>query len=122
MSFEKVFWPVLLALFAFEWLHPSTSAETVETAFFLREGRKGQDDYLDFYKLQYSADRATQTVVTYGGVSPHVETNCSVLSTTTWQCDGKGADDGELWYGFIGRPARHSVGRLRYYVGWLLTR
>jgi hypothetical protein len=122
VSFEKSFWPILCALLVFNWLHPFTPAGSVETAYFIPQGHKGQDDYLGFYKMQYSADRATQTVITYGGSGPHAETQCLVLSVTTWQCDGMGADDGEMWYGMFGQPARHSVGQFHYYFAWLLAK
>ena len=67
---------MLIALLAFNWLHPFATGPTVETAYLLPQGHKGEDGYFDPYKMQYSADRMTQTVVTYstyGGSVPHVK-------------------------------------------------
>ena len=122
MSFARTFWPVVGALIVLSWLHPLTPVVALETAYFLPEGHKGQDDYLGFVRMSYSADRVTQTVVTYTGDSPQAQSQCTVLSAVTWQCEGIGSDDGEVWIGLFGRSARQSVGRTRYFMAWLLQR
>lgn len=120
MSERSIFWSVLAALIVFNWLHPfsAVSAET-KTAYFLPLGHIGQRDYLPAYRMVYSADRVTQSVVVYEGVLPGRETNCIVLSTTTWGCDGLWADSGDVTAACcvsLGQPAQRSVSWLRYYL------
>jgi hypothetical protein len=112
------FWVAFIAVIVFDSWHPGRGPAT-ETAYFLSEGRPGQSNYVPAFELQYSADRATQTVITYAGFVPHVEQNCTVLSAATWNCDagmGVGSDDGDVWLGVYERPARHSVSWFSYYA------
>jgi len=82
---RKIFWPLLCALLAFNWI-TSTHSATIAVAYY------GASPGDRAHVVRYAGDAATQTVRMLSSFGPGTMTNCTVLDARNWSCPGPSAE------------------------------